>query len=120
CTCDQLVCVLFSSLHTRARVQRRPAFPAPSVLKEGQDDEQLGQIVSRERGCVSQTPSVRANGTARSTARWLTMGSGRRVASLACPERRGSAPARTGGMYAVSRGGIFHRLPRPARQAKKV
>ena len=35
CTCDQLVCVLLSSLHTRARVQRRPAFPAPSVLKEG-------------------------------------------------------------------------------------
>src|SRR6185312_6888488 len=37
CTCDQLVCVLLLSLHTRARVQRRPAFPAPSVLKEGID-----------------------------------------------------------------------------------
>jgi hypothetical protein len=31
CTCDQLVCVFLSSLHTRPRVQRRPAFPAPSA-----------------------------------------------------------------------------------------
>jgi hypothetical protein len=31
CTCDQLVCVFLSFLHTRPRVQRRPAFPAPSA-----------------------------------------------------------------------------------------
>ena len=31
-------CAFFAHLlHTRARVQRRPAFPAPSVLKEGID-----------------------------------------------------------------------------------
>ena len=35
CTCDQLVCFFTHLPHTRARVQRRPAFPAPSVLKEG-------------------------------------------------------------------------------------
>ena len=44
CTCDQLVCVFLNYLHTSARVQRRPAFPAPSLRAI---DAQPGRILRR-------------------------------------------------------------------------
>ena len=54
CTCDQLVCVLLAHfLHTRPRVQRRPAFPAPSGFSRADADARLGHIVPRECGCFS-------------------------------------------------------------------
>ena len=47
CTCETLVCVLLRCSCTRdARVQRRPAFPAPSVFQRASTC--LGQIMSRE------------------------------------------------------------------------
>src|ERR1700746_3613311 len=36
-----------------------PAFPAPSVLREGGNDAKLGRIPSRERERVSSPPSLR-------------------------------------------------------------
>jgi hypothetical protein len=53
CTCGLLVCFLFAHFpHTRLRVQRHPAFPAPSHLRDGALAEP-GQIMPRECGCSS-------------------------------------------------------------------
>jgi hypothetical protein len=53
CTCGYLVCVLSrTTLHTSLRVQRHPAFPAPSFSRDDAPIEP-GQIMPRECGSAS-------------------------------------------------------------------
>src|SRR5262245_6662228 len=85
-------------LHTRLRVQRHPAFPAPSDF-EGEQDAKLGQIVPRERGIVSFTTSLRgAKATKQSTLqqveKWIasrSLSSGRAFARTRWLAMTGSA-----------------------------